>query len=149
MRLFGGYPSTSGLLGVFLSLLGVLGSWLIFSSLSYLIARWFGSKVAYKRALGVMALAYAPILLTAIAIIPGAIMPLFLIFALTLIAKFLAIRELYKFGPGQTLAMIILSYVICLILLVTVLVFAVALGLNRFPVIDDVLRILRFGAYLR
>ena len=121
IRLFGGYPSTTGLLAVLLSPLGVLGSWLIFGSLSYLIARWFGTKVEYKRALGVMALAYAPILLTAIGVIPGAYMPLSLVFALTLIAKFLAIRDLYKFGPGQNLAVIILTYLICWILLITIL----------------------------
>jgi hypothetical protein len=149
IRLLGGYPSTIGLVGVFLSLLGVLGSWLIFSSLSYLIARWFGIKVDYQRALGVMALAYAPILLTAIDIIPGAFMPMFLIFALTLITKFLAIRELYEFSPGQNLAVIILPYVIGLILMITVLLFAVAFGLNQFPVVDDVLRVLRFVGNVR
>jgi hypothetical protein len=132
-----------------LSLLGVLGSWLIFGSFSYLIARWFGMKVDYKRALGVMALAYSPILLTAITIIPGAIMPLFLIFALSLIAKFLAVRELYKFGPGKNLAMIILTYAICLILLITILLLVLAFVLNQFPLVDDVLRVMRYAAYLR
>jgi hypothetical protein len=146
IRLFGGYPSTTGLLGVLLSLLGVLGSWLIFSSFSYLIARWFGTKVDYQRVLGVMALAYSPILLTAISIIPGAFMPLFLIFALSLIAKFLAIRELYKFSPGQNLAVIVLTYAICLIMLITVLLLVLALVLNQFPLVDDVIR---FVGYVR
>lgn len=149
IRLFGGYPSTTGLLGVLLSLLGVLGSWLIFSTFSYLIARWFGMKVDFERALGVMALAYSPILLTAINIIPGAIMPLFLIFALSLIAKFLAIRELYKFSPGKNLAVIILTYAICLILLITVLLLVLAFVLNQFPLVDDVLRAMRFVGYVR
>jgi hypothetical protein len=149
IRLLGGYPSTIGVVGVFLSPLGVLGSWLIFSSLSYFIARWFGTQVAYKRALGVLALAYAPILLTIIDIIPGAFMPLFLIFALTLITKFLAIRELYEFSPGQSLVVIVLPYVIGLILVIAVLLFAVAFGLNQFPVVDDVLRVLRFVGNVR
>ena len=149
IRLFGGYPSTTGLLGVLLSILGVLGSWLMFSSVSYLIARWFGTKVEYQRALGVMALAYAPILLTAIDVIPGASIPLFLIFALTLIAKFLAIRELYEFGPGQNLAVIILTYVIGLILLITILLIVLTFVLNKFPLVDDVLRVIRFVGYVR
>jgi hypothetical protein len=149
IRLSGGYPSTTGLLGVLLGILGVLGSWLIFGSLSYLIARWFGTKVEYQRALGVMALAYAPILLTAIDVIPGASMPLGLIFALTLIAKYLAIRDLYTFGPGQNLAVIILTYLICLILLTTILLSILAFVLNKFPVVDDVLRVLRFVGNVR
>jgi hypothetical protein len=149
IRLLGGYPSTTGVLGVLLSLLAVLGSWLIFSSFSYLIARWFGTQVDYKRALGVMALAYSPILLKAIDIIPGAIMPTFLIFALTLIAKFLAVRELYKFGPGKNLAMIILTYAICLILWILILLSVLAFMLNQYPIIDDVLRVMRYAAYLR
>lgn len=149
IRLFGGYPSTPGLLGVLLSILGILGSWLMFSSLSYLIARWFGTKVAYNRALGVMALAYAPILLTAIAVIPGASMPLGLIFALTLIAKFFAIRELYIFDPGRNLAVIILTYLICWILLITILLSISVSMLNQFPLVDDVLSLIRFIGYVR
>jgi hypothetical protein len=76
-------------------------------------------------------------------------MPIFLVSALTLVTKFLAIRELYKFSPAQSLVVIILPYVIGLVLAITILLFAVAFGLNQFPVVDDVLRVFRFVGNVR
>jgi hypothetical protein len=66
-----------------------------------------------------------------------------LIFLLILVAKFLAAREVFELGPGGGLAAILLPYLVGLILLIGLLIFAAALGLNQVPYLDDVLRTLR------
>lgn len=147
--LVGGYPSLTGLAGSLTWLLGLLVSWLVYGTAVHLIARWFGAQVGYGRTLGVMALAYTPILLTVVEAIPGANVPYLLVFALILIAKFLAIKSLVHMGPGQNLAVLILPYLIGLILLITLLLFGAALGLNQFPIVDDLLRTLRFANIMR
>jgi hypothetical protein len=146
IRLIGGYPSYAGLGSSLLSLLSVLGSWLSFASLSYLIARWLGAGTDYKRALGVFALAYTPIMLTAVEMIPGASVAGLLIFALVLVAKFLAAREVYELSPGASLAVIVLPYVLGLIIILALLLFGAALGLSQIPFVDEFLRTARaFG----
>lgn len=149
ISLLGGYPSYAGLLSALLNLLFLLSSWLVYSTAVHLVARWFGASTGYKRTLGVMALAYTPILLTVIEAIPGANVPYLLVFALMLIAKFLAIKTLYQMGPGQNLAILLLPYLLGLILVFGLLLFAAALGLNQFPIIDELLRTLRFAEALR
>ena len=149
IRLFGGYPSYAGLASALISLLLLLGSWLLYGTAVHWIARWFGSDAGYGRTLGVLALAYTPILLSVVEAIPGANVPYLLLFALMLIAKFLAIKTLYNMGPGQNLAIAILPYVGGLVLLITILLFATAFGLNQFPIIDDFLRTLRFAQAVR
>lgn len=145
----GGYPSLTGLAGSLTWLLLILLSWLVYGTAVHVLARWFGTDVDYGRTLGVLALAYTPILLTVVEAIPGANVPYLLIFALILIAKFLAIKSLYQMGPGQNLALLVLPYLIGLILLITLLLFAAALGLNQFPIVDDLLRSLRFANTMR
>ncbi len=149
ISLVGGYPSYSGLISALISLLFLLGTWLAYGTAVHLVARWFGTQVEYKRTLGVMALAYTPILLTVVEAIPGASVPLALVFTLMLIGKFLAIKTLYQMGPGQNLAILALPYVIGLVLLIGLLLFAAALGLSQFPIIDDFLRTLRFARGVR
>lgn len=149
ISLLGGYPSYAGLLSALLSLLFLLGSWFVYSTAVHVVARWFGSAIDYKRTLGVMALAYTPIMLTVIEALPGANVPYLLVLALILIAKFLAIKSLYQLGPGQNLAILLLPYLVGLVILFSLLLFAAALGLNQFPIIDDLLRTLRFAQAVR
>lgn len=145
MRLAGGYPSYAGLGSSLIFLLLILGSWLIYSPLTYLMASWFGSDSDLSQALGVFALAYTPVMLTVFEAIPGGHVAWSLIFLLILVAKFLAAREVYKLGPGSSLAVILLPYLIIIIIIFNLLIFGAALGLNQIPYVDEFLRTLRFA----
>jgi len=144
IRLLGGYPSYTGLAGALIGLLFTFGSWLTYASLAFVVGRWLGAEASYGRTLGVFALAYTPVMLTVIEAVPGAYVAWSLIFLLILVAKFLAAREVFNLGPGAGLAAILLPYLIGLILLVGLLIFAAALGLNQIPYVDEILRTLRF-----
>lgn len=145
IRLVGGYPSYAGLGSSLINLLFTLGSWLVFALLTYLVAAWFGARTDVGRALGVFALAYTPIMLTLVEVIPGGHVAWSLIFMLILVAKFLAAREVYKLGPGSSLAVILLPYLIGMIIIFNLLIFGAALGLNQIPYLDELLRTLRFA----
>ncbi len=146
IRLFGGYPSYAGLGSSLINLLLMLASWFVFTSLTYVVARWLGARTDYDRALGVFALAYTPVMLTVVKMIPGASVAWTLIFLLILVAKFLAAREVYELTPGSSLAVIFLPYVIGLIVILGLLIFGAALGLNQIPYLDELLRTLRFAS---
>lgn len=145
IRLFGGYPSYAGFASSLINLLLLLVNWLTFSTLAYLVARWLGAHQPYSRALGVMALAYTPVMLTVVEAIPGAQVAGTLIFLFILVAKFLAAREIFGLGPGGSLAVILLPYLIGIILLLALLIFGAALGLNQIPYLDEILRTLSFA----
>lgn len=144
IRLLGGYPSYTGLTGALIGLLFTFSSWLTYGTLAYAVGRWLGAEATYDRTLGVFALAYTPVMITVIVAIPGAYVAGSLIFLLILVAKFLAAREVFELGPGGGLAAVLLPYLIGLILLVGVLIFAAALGLNQVPYLDEILRTMRF-----
>jgi hypothetical protein len=50
----------------------------------------------------------------------------------------------FQLGPGGGLAAVLLPYLLGLILLIGLLIFAAALGLNQIPYVDEILRTLRF-----
>jgi lysylphosphatidylglycerol synthetase-like protein (DUF2156 family) len=144
IRLLGGYPSYSGLAGALIGLLFTFSSWLTYATLAFVVGRWLGAEASYGRTLGVFALAYTPVMLTVVEAVPGAYVAWSLIFLLILVAKFLAAREVFQLGPGGGLAAILLPYLLGLILLIGLLIFAAALGLNQVPYVDEILRTLRF-----
>jgi ABC-type multidrug transport system permease subunit len=144
IRLLGGYPSYTGLAGALIGLLFTFGSWLTYASLAFVVGRWLGAEASYGRTLGVFALAYTPVMLTVVEAVPGAYVAWSLIFLLILVAKFLAAREVFQLGPGGGLAAVLLPYLLGLILLIGLLIFAAALGLNQVPYLDEILRTLRF-----
>ncbi|MFN2123432.1 MAG: hypothetical protein ACK2U0_16460 [Candidatus Promineifilaceae bacterium] len=144
IRLLGGYPSYTGLAGALIGLLFTFGSWLTYATLAYIVGRWLGAEASYGRTLGVFALAYTPVMLSVIEAVPGAYVAWSLIFLLILVAKFLAAREVFQLGPGGGLAAVLLPYLLGLILLIGLLIFAAALGLNQIPYVDEILRTLRF-----
>lgn len=144
VRLIGGYPSYTGMAGALISLAFLLGNWTMYSTLAYLVGRWLGADAPFGRTLGVFALAYTPVMLTVVEAIPGAAVSSSLIFLLILVAKFLAAREVFGLGPGKSLAAILLPYLLGVILLLGLLIFGAALGLNQIPYVDEFLRTLRF-----
>lgn len=148
IRLLGGYPSYAGLGSSLITLLFILGSWFVYSLITYLVAYWFGADTDLKRALGVFALAYTPIMLTVVEVIPGGQVAWSLIFLLILVSKFLAARETYKLAPASSLAVILLPYLIGIILILNLLIFGAALGLNQIPYVDEILRTLRFAGFV-
>ncbi len=148
VRLAGGYPSFAGLGSSLITLLMFLASWLVFTTLTYVVAYWMGSSPGIGRALGIFALAYTPVMLTIVEIIPGAFVAWSLIFMLILVAKFLAAREVYKLSAGASLAVILLPYLIGIILIFNLLIFGAALGLNQIPYLDEILRTVRLASAL-
>jgi hypothetical protein len=144
IRLLGGYPSYSGLAGALIGLLFTFSSWLTYATLAFVVGRWLGAQASYSRTLGVFALAYTPVMLTVIEAVPGAYVAWSLVFLLILVAKFLAAREVFNLGPGGGLAAILLPYLLGLLLLIGLLIFAAAMGLNQVPYVDEILRALRF-----
>jgi hypothetical protein len=145
IRLLGGYPSYAGLSSSLIFLLFILISWFVYTITTNVVAYWLGSNVDLSQALGVFALAYCPIMLTVVKIIPGANVPWILIFLLILVGKFLAAREVYQLGSIATLAVLLLPYLIGIILLFNLLIFGAAFGLNEIPYVDEILRTLRFA----
>jgi hypothetical protein len=140
IRLLGGFPSATGtissLLGAALSLL--LG-WLLYGLAAHGFARWFGGRATYGQFLGPLALSYAPTLLLVLELIPGFTVPLFLIFFLMLITKFMTIRRTYLLSPGYSLAVLIAPYVVGLAIAAIVIALAVALGLEQIPYLNPIL----------
>ena len=147
VRLVGGYPSYAGFGSSLIFLLFILISWLVYTVLANIVGYWFGSKINLSHALGLFALAYTPVMWTVVEVIPGAHVPWTLIFLLMLVGKFIAAREAYELGPGASLAVISLPYLIGIILLFSLLIFGAAIGINQIPYVDEILRTLRFAGW--
>ncbi|MEA3335137.1 MAG: YIP1 family protein [Chloroflexota bacterium] len=143
VRVATGYPSAAGI-GALVTFLVITGiSWLLFGLTAHLIARWFGGEASLGQFLGVLALAYTPILLTIIPMIPGASISPLLVFLAILVLKYLAVKCTYGLSPGYGLAIVLLPYLIGLIILTALVLLAVALGLNQIPFVNDILHSLR------
>lgn len=145
LRLLFGLPSTTGTVGGIVSLLlSTLGGWLIYGFLAYWVARWLSERRLDTRDfIGVMALSYAPLTLTALELVPGLTIPFTLIFLLMLITKYQAIKRTFAMGPGYTLAATIGPYIVMIILVLGLVLIALGLGLDQIPFADPILRFLR------
>lgn len=141
LRLLGGYPSTAGTISVVASLLlyGLLG-WLIYGLIAHVVARWLGGRASLGQTLGALALAYAPLLLTVIVIIPGARVAAPLIFLLVLVTRYQAIKTVHDLTPGYSLAALVSPYLIGLVFLIGLILFGLAYGAAQIPYLEPLLR---------
>ena len=144
VRMLGGYPSSSGLvISIVVAVIGTLIGWLLYSLLAHGIARWLGGQATLRQGMGVLALAYAPMLLLIVEFIPGATVAASLVFLLTFMTKFTALKTTYKLTSGYALTATFAPYVIGLVILLAVLIFGGAYGISQIPYIDQILRTLR------
>jgi hypothetical protein len=124
-------------------LLDTLLAWLVFGTLAHWIARWFGGAGTWKQTLGAMALSYAPLLLLVVEAIPGAAVPLTLLFLAMLVGKYQAIKSAHRLTPGYTLASVLLPYVVGAALLLALALFGGAFGIEQIPYVDPIVQTLR------
>ena len=112
------------------------------------MARWLGGQARLNQTLGVLALAYAPLLLFVVELAPGAVMPVSLVFALLLVGKFLAISQGHGLSGGYALAAVAAPYLIALVVAAGVVFFGLAYGLQQIPYLDQLQRMLPLAAGL-
>jgi hypothetical protein len=129
-------PLNQGL-GIGPLLLNTLLVWLGFGTLAHWFARWFGSAGTWRQTLGVTALAYAPLLLLVVEAVPGALVPLPLLFLSMLVSKYLAIKSAHRLASGYTAASILLPYLVAAVLLMGLALFGGAFGLEQIPYFDS------------
>jgi len=144
LRLLGGYPSVTGTVALIVSMLiYLLVGWLIYGLVVHVLARWLGGQASLGQTLGALALAYAPLLLTVIVIVPGARVPAFLIFLLIFVTRFQAIKTVHGLTPGYSLTALTAPYLISLVLLVGLVMFGLAYGAAQIPYLEPFLQIWR------
>jgi hypothetical protein len=129
-------PANQGV-GIGTLVLNTLLAWLTFGTLAHWFARWFGGAGTWRQTLGAMALSYAPLLLLVVEAVPGALVPLSLLFLAMLIGKYLAVKSAHRLPNGYTAASVLLPYLVAAVLLAAVVLFGGALGLEQIPYFDS------------
>lgn len=142
LRILLGYPTVTATAStIVVIIVATLLNWLIFAVLAHWVARWYGSRARFGQTLGVLALAYAPLLLRVIEVVPGAVAPTLLIFFLMLATKFLALKTVHELGSAQTFFVLLAPYVIVLVVLVLTLLNGGAFGLAQNSTINQALQV--------
>ncbi|MCB0051445.1 MAG: hypothetical protein KDE24_18085, partial [Caldilinea sp.] len=90
--------------------------------------------------------AYAPLLLLVIQVVPGATVPLSLLFLLMLATKYLALKTTHNLGTPQTLFVLAAPYVIVAIVAALVALYGGAYGLEQLPYFRDAFKVQLFLA---
>ena len=145
LRIVLGYPTmtATGATIAAVALLTLL-NWFVFAVLAHWLARWYGSQARFGQTLGVLALAYAPLLLRVVEVVPGAVAPTALIFLLMLATKFLALKAVHGLGSVATLFVLLAPYLIVLVVLAVALLNGGAYGLAQNPTINQALQVQQF-----
>lgn len=143
-RLLGGYPTVGGTIGMVVwNIAGAFLNWLVYGLVAHGFARWFGGKASLKQFLDPLALSYAPLLMLVVAIIPGASVPVLLLFLYLFATKFLAVRMTYGLSNFSSLAVTALPYVLLTLLTFAVVLFGAAAYGGQSEFLDAILRFLR------
>lgn len=141
LRLFGGFPSTTGTLTTIVAvLLATLLGWILYGLVAHWIARWFGGQASFSQFLAALAFSFAPLLLTIVVIIPGARVAAPVILLLLLVTQYQAIKTTHRLTPGYSLATLIGPYLIALILKIGIIIFGVAYGVAQIPYLEEALK---------
>lgn len=145
LRILLGYPTVTATGGmVILLILATLFNWFVFAMLAHWMARWWGSEARFGQTLGVLALAYAPLLLRMVEIVPGAEAPTVLIFLLMLATKHQALKTVHGLGAGATLFVLLAPYLIVAVVLALVLLNGGAYALAQNSTINQALQVQQF-----
>jgi hypothetical protein len=133
-----GQPTVPGVLsGIVSFAITTLFFWVVYTALAHVLARWLGGEATYRQALGAVALSYAPLMLLAVEMWPGAQVPATLMFLLLLVCKYLAVRRAYALTPGYTLVATVGPYLIALVGVLFLALFGLALGLSSIPGVNS------------
>lgn len=145
LRILLGYPTVTATSGTaILLILAALFNWFVFAVLAHWIARWWGSAARFEQTLGVLALAYAPLLLRVVEIVPGATAPTALIFLLMLATKHQALKTVHGLGAGATLFMLLAPYLIVAVVVAVVFLNGGAYALAQNSTINQALQVQQF-----
>ena len=125
------------------TLLDTLLFWLVYGTLAHWTARWLGGAGRWTQTLAALALAYAPLLLLTVETIPGAGLPLGLLFLLMLVGKYQALKCAHGLTPAYALAAALLPYLLAGLLLLAALLFGSAFGLEQLPFFDQAVEAIR------
>jgi len=137
LRMLLGLPTWSGTIGSITGMvLATLLAWFVYGVLAHWLARWFGGQARFGQTLGVLSLAYAPLLLLVIELVPGARVPTLLLFLALFVAKYQALKQAHGLTPGYTLAAVIGPFVIVFIILLGVILFGTAYGVEQAPALQ-------------
>jgi len=141
LRVLGGFPSTTGtLVTITAAVLFTLLGWFFYGLIAHWTARWFGGSASFGQFLGGLAFSYAPLLLTAIMIIPGARIAVPVILLLLLVTHYQAIKSTHRLTPGYSLAVLFTPYVLGIILMTGIIIFGMAYGVAQIPHIEEIMR---------
>jgi len=145
LRIVLGYPTmtATGATIAAVALLTLL-NWFVFAVLAHWLARWYGSQARFGQTLGVLALAYAPLLLRVVEVVPGAVAPTTLIFLLMLATKFQALKTVHGLGSVSTLFILLAPYLIVVVVLVVLLLNGGAYELAQNPTVNQALQVQQF-----
>lgn len=145
LRIALGYPTVTATGGtIVLVILATLLNWFVFAVLAHWLARWYGSQARFGQTLGVLALAYAPLLLRVVEVVPGAVAPTTLIFLLMLATKFQALKTVHGLGSVSTLFILLAPYLIVVVVLVVLLLNGGAYELAQNPTVNQALQVQQF-----
>lgn len=145
LRIALGYPTVTATgVTIVLVILATLLNWFVFALLAHWLARWYGSQAHFGQTLGVLALAYAPLLLRMVEVVPGAVAPTVLIFLLMLATKFQALKTVHGLGSVATLSVLLAPYLIVLVVVAVVILNGGAYGLAQTPAVNQALQVQQF-----
>lgn len=145
LRILLGYPTVTATGASIITLIvATLLNWLIFAMLAHWFARWYGSRARFGQTLGVLGLAYAPLLLRMIEVVPGAVAPVGLMFFLLLATKFLALQSTHRLGSVQTLAVVLAPYLVVGLAAVLITLYGSAYGLQQTPYFSQAVQLGQF-----
>ena len=137
-----GVPVPTLVVGLYVSfLLTTLLNWIAYGAVVHVVARWFGGRGRFGQTLGVTALAYAPLLLYVVELVPSAYVPLGLVFAYLLVAKFQAISQAHGLDGVRALAVVLAPYLLAIVVAAGAAIFGAAYGLEQVPYLDQILRV--------
>ncbi|MFO7635045.1 MAG: Yip1 family protein [Caldilinea sp.] len=147
LRILLGYPTiTATATSIVVLFIATLLNWFVFAVLAHWFAHWYGGQARFGQTLGVLGLAYAPLLLRVLEVVPGAIVPVGLIFFLLLATKFLAIQSAHGLGSVQTLFVVLAPYVVVALVAMLVMLYGGAYGLQQIPYFNQALQVQQFLA---
>ena len=145
IRLFGGYPSWSGTLAAAsAAVVGAYLNWLVYGVIAHWTARWFRGQASLSQFLGPLALSYAPLLLTVVLLVPGAVVAMPLVFLALFASKYQAVKTTYGLSPLGSLAVTLIPYLLMIVLSIGLAIFGAAYGVGRIPFIDPIIRSFQF-----
>lgn len=132
LRWFGAYPSKFGTLFTAVTFFtSNLFAWLTYGFIGFYVAKAFGAKVGKMGDyLGLMGLAFAPVILYSVEIIPGLVVPVVLVILLFLATAYQAIKSTYELSWWRTALVVFLPFPINTILLTLTIQLGVVIGVT-------------------